>query len=278
MKERNVEMERVDSAEGRMPRHTAGTGGVEVVVAEPVAVEVVGPEPAVDESAVAAQFTAQYRRAEGARGAFMREAVAFGAMLICAERLHGSFSAAAEKLNNLSKRGRNGEGRPNSGIGEWLAEHCPEINYKTAQGYKAMTMKVVEMMGGATAEVLAALRSPDERSISYEDEGGELREVGEWAIYRRGVIFGEASSRRRLELAYASWLRMPDCDGGDREPPPKLSRREAAAAVWAKVMSVISRTAVAESVRFLPPDVAKVCRERLAALVDELRGQSEPVL
>ena len=77
-------------------------------------VEVVGPS-----EALARSLTAQYRRAEGARGAFMREAVAFGAALIEAEM---SLVPAGTKLDNLSKRGRNGEGRPNSGLEAWLAE------------------------------------------------------------------------------------------------------------------------------------------------------------
>lgn len=174
--------------------------------------EAVVVDAAAYESARAARLSSQYRRAEGARGAFVREAVAFGAMMIKAERELGSFSTAVEKLDNLSKRGRNGEGRPNSGLEGWLAERCPEINYKTAQSYKSMAAKMVAMMGGESAEVLAALRSPHELAISYEPSGAEtdddpdgLGTVDAEIIEARERLFTEATSRRKLEQLWFSF-------------------------------------------------------------------------
>ena len=139
------------------------------------AVAVVVDTPALE--AAAAHLTAQYRRAEGARGAFVREAVAFGAMMIQAEAalVEASlyFSTAVEKYKPCKngkengKNGRWGEGRPNSGIEDWLADHCPEIAYKTAMSYKAMAAKMAELMGGRTDAVMAALRATHELRISY---------------------------------------------------------------------------------------------------------------
>ena len=176
-------------------------------------------DAAAYESATAAHLSSQYRRAEGARGAFVREAVAFGAMMIEAERY---FSTAVEKYktyqnykesNKNDKKGRWGEGRPNSGLEGWLAEHCPEINYKTAQSYKSMAAKMVAMMGGESAEVLAALRSPHELAVDSAADGAAAAEpcadcvetVDAEIIETRERLFTEATSRRKLEQLWFSF-------------------------------------------------------------------------
>lgn len=180
---------------------------------ESSAVTVVGPS-----EALARSLTAQYRRAEGARGAFMREAVAFGAALIEAER---SLVPAGTKLDNLSKRGRNCEGRPNSGLEAWLAENCPEISYPTAKKYKMYATRVMAMMGGETLEVMAALRCPNELKVSYEPSGAEtdpaegVETVSDAIIEAREALFTEATSRRKLEQM---WFRFAAGDGEPRGP------------------------------------------------------------
>lgn len=178
--------------------------------------------PAMSESAAAAELTAQYRRAEGARGAFVREAVAFGAMMIQAEAalVEASLylSTAVDKYKTLknnaksAKNGRWGEGRPNCGLEDWLADHCPEINYKTAMSYKSMAAKMIEMMGGGTPEVMAALRAPEELTVSYEgfgaeteSEPGEVETVSAEVIETRERLFGEAASRRKLEQLWLAF-------------------------------------------------------------------------
>ena len=226
----------------------------EIVVAtpvEPVAVRV----PA--EAAVAAQLLSQYRRAEWARGAFVREAVAFGALMIAAEQVLGSFVPAVTKLDKLSKRGRNGEGRANSGLEGWLAERCPEINYVTARKYKSMAAKMAEMLGGETAEVLAALRAPHKRMISYEPSGAAadgLAEacgtVSEAVIAAREEIFAAATSRRKLEQL---WLALAGVDGrgaagrpkGRKAAPAEKTASEAAQEFWALTMDALQRRSAA---------------------------------
>lgn len=173
-------------------------------------------DAAAYESATAAQLAWQYRRAEGARGAFVREAVAFGAMMIEAERY---FVAAATKYktyqnckesNKNDKKGRWGEGRANSGLEGWLAEHCPEIVYATARNYKSMAAKMVAMMGGESAEVLAALRSPHELAVDSAADGAAAAEpcaetVPAEVIEERERLFTEATSRRKLEQLWFSF-------------------------------------------------------------------------
>lgn len=217
-------------------------------------VEVVGPS-----EALARSLTAQYRRAEGARGAFMREAVAFGAALIEAER---SLVPAGTKLDNLSKRGRNCEGRPNSGLEAWLAENCPEISYPTAKKYKMYATRVMAMMGGETLEVMAALRCPNELKVSYEPSGAEtdpaegVETVSDAIIEAREALFTEATSRRKLEQM---WFRFAAGDGEPRGPGrPKGS----GAAGTPRAKTAEERVAEAES----------ETREILGKLLAFLRG------
>lgn len=76
-------------------------------------------EPAI----IAKQLTAQWQKAEAAKV----EIVRFGWML-----------AEAEKV--VFARGR--KLREGTGLAGWLKENCPEINYKTAQDYKAIYERV----------------------------------------------------------------------------------------------------------------------------------------
>jgi len=244
-------------------------------------------------SGFAQQLTALYRRAESAKGEFVRHAVAFGVKLMEAEM---SFVSAATKLNSTSKRGRIGEGRPNSGIEDWLAANCPEINYKTARGYKSLASKMVALMGGETPEVMAALAAPSERLISYEgfgaetdQEPGDVLTVSEETIRMRDEIFAEAPSRRKLRQM---WLNLfGGEDGADAADGKKAKRKAAAAAesgdglstgdsatlLWADAMKpfVANRAAFHSAARDLRADVAERFLDELRMLVGALERRVE---
>lgn len=249
---------------------------------EAVAAEVVeaGGSPArggIDAGALAARLTAAYRRAESARGSFMRAAVAFGVALIEAE---SSFVAAGTKLNNRSKRGRDGEGRPNSGLEAWLAESCPAINYSTARDYKRYATRVIAMMGGETEEVLAALRSPTELKVSYEPSGAEtdvsadVETVSDAVIREREALFTEATSRRKLEQM---WFRFAGGDdgargagrpkgsgaGGDGDPVRKLSRADEAKFIWNRLLQETAKRSVKDAVPLLGEAETRVAYDTL---------------
>ena len=67
------------------------------------------------------RLSRQYAKVNGSWKNALEQTVRFGAML----KEWGDF------LGEGRGRGRDGEG-----LQEWLAKHCPEINYKTAMGYK----------------------------------------------------------------------------------------------------------------------------------------------
>lgn len=80
------------------------------------------PAPAQTQEQLAAALTAQWGRAQ----AGLVEIIKFGAMLIDVQEK----IIILQLENNSPKRGR-GAG----GLKAWIAENCPEINYKTAYGY-----------------------------------------------------------------------------------------------------------------------------------------------
>ncbi|MCR5752756.1 MAG: hypothetical protein K6G91_12430 [Kiritimatiellae bacterium] len=212
---------------------------------------------------IATELVAQYRRAEGARGLFVREAVAFGVMLM---KVEGSLVAAATKLNNYSKRGRIGEGRPNNGLEDWLELECPEINYNTAKGYKSMAVKMAEMLGGATPEVLAALEHQAQAPATPE------------IVERREELFAKAESRRKLEQLYFEF-----CGGKEQgaakkvetRPLVKMSRQDEAKAIWNGVMQVVSKSSVRDAIPLLGAKETRICHEGLRDLVALLKRHLE---
>ena len=231
------------------------------------------PEP------INARLVYQYRRAESAKGQFVREATAFGVMLMEAEKdiRAAYFSTAVEKYKT-SKKGRWGEGRPNSGIEGWLAENCPEIAYKTALSYKALAQKVVEMMGGPQPAVLAALAAPSELQITYEtfdDEGQD--QVPSTIIEEREAIFADATSRRKLEQMYFNFehrqekAEMMAQSSAKPVPVPKLKASDEAAAIWTGVMRVLDKSAVMDAVPLLDEKATRVCLGRLGDLYTALK-------
>ena len=194
--------------------------------AEPV--ETVPAEP-IGANALASRLISQYRRVEATKGQFVREATAFGITMMRAE---ARISTAVE-IGHVEKgraiQSKNGlfVGSENR-FGDWLAENCPEINYKTAMSYRALAQKMIALMGGETPEVMAALAAPDEMEISYTVggygsggrgapalpgdgdggrgapalPGGDVATVPEVVIKAREAIFADATSRRKLEQMY----------------------------------------------------------------------------
>lgn len=246
-----------------------------------------------NEGALAAHLTAQYRRAEGARGGFMREAVAFGAALIEAERYLVTAVTKYKTCGNLAKgednakKGRWGEGRPNSGLEAWLAENCPEISYATAKSYKMYATRVIAMMGGETLEVMAALRCPNELKVSYEPSGAEtdpaegVETVSDAIIEAREALFTEATSRRRLEQM---WFGFAAGDGEPRGPGRpkgsgaaadgpvrKLSRADEAKAIWNRFLQEAAKRSVKDALPLLGEAETQVAYDALGDLRALLR-------
>ena len=223
----------------------------------------------------AEMLTSQYEKVESAKGAFVREAVRFGAMLI---EVEASLSTVVDKLT--SKRGRIGEGRPNCGLETWLSTNCPEINYKTAMSYKSMAAKVSVMLGGGEVAVAALVENSGGKTAK-----DEAIDVPAEIVEKREALFGEVDSRRKLEQAYFEFM-AADFGGGEMRgkvgrpkaeaaPLPHLKKSEEAAAIWAGVMRVLDKSAVIDAVPLLDEKATRVCKERLGDLYEALKRHLE---
>lgn len=223
----------------------------------------------------AEMLISQYDKVESAKGAFVREAVRFGAMLI---EVEASLSTAVDKLT--SKRGRIGEGRPNCGLETWLGTNCPEINYKTAMSYKSMAVKFSAMLGGGDVAVAALVENSGGKTAK-----DEVIDVPAEIVEKREALFGEVDSRRKLEQAYFEFM-AADFGGGETRgkvgrpkaeaaPLPHLKKSEEAAAIWAGVMRVLDKSAVMDNVPLLDEKATRVCKERLGDLYEALKRHLE---
>ena len=176
----------------------------------------------------------QYAAIETAKDNLLRECVKFGALL-------------TEVGYYL------GEGRGHGecgGLQAWLEENCPEVNYSTAMGYKALAGKCVKMLGGGS-QAVAVLQDKTEVVPPGEDAPIEVEAK---FLEKRDELFSEVKSRRELEQTYFKFMASEGRRGPGRPKGTKadLSRKPdstdvvtAARAVWSQVIVPADRCAVA---------------------------------
>lgn len=149
----------------------------------------------------------QYAAIETAKDNLLRECVKFGALL----------TEVSYFLGEARGRGNEGEG-----LQAWLEENCPEVNYSTAMGYKALAGKCVKMIGGGS-QAVAALQDKTEVIPPGEDAPVD---VDAKFIEKRDELFAEVKSRRELEQTYFDFMaregkRRPGRPKGSGKPAPE---------------------------------------------------------
>ena len=228
--------------------------------------------PQVNESDM---LTSQYEKAESAKGAFVREAVRFGAMLI---EVEAGILPRQNGKGNKSNGNQYTGGR--EGLETWLSANCPTINYKTAMSYKSMAMKFSVMLGGGEVAVAALVENSGGKTAK-----DEVIDVPAEIVEKREALFGEVDSRRKLEQAYFEFM-AADFGGGESRgkvgrpkaeaaPVPKLKASDEAAAIWTGVMRVLNKSAVMDAVPLLDEKATRVCKERLGDLYEALKRHLE---
>ena len=150
-----------------------------------------------------ARVSEQYVAIETAKDNLLRECVKFGALL----------TEVGYYLGEARGRGKDGEG-----LQAWLAENCPEVNYSTAMGYKALAGKCVKMLGGGS-QAVAVLQ--DKTEVVPPGEA-EAIEVESKFIEKRDELFNEVKSRRELEQTYFKFM----ASEGRGKPGRKAGSRE----------------------------------------------------
>ena len=169
----------------------------------------------------------QYAAIETAKDNLLRECVKFGALL-------------TEVGYYLGET----QGKKGDGLQAWLAENCPEVNYKTAMGYKALAGKCVKMLGGGS-QAVAVLQ--DKTEVVPPGEDAPI-EVDSKFIEKRDELFNEVKSRRDLEQTYFKFMasegkgkagRPKGTGAGPVEYKKKSSLECAVEAVWPIVQHLL---------------------------------------
>lgn len=169
----------------------------------------------------------QYAAIETAKDNLLRECVKFGALLT--------------EVSYFLGESRGGD-HSNGGLKAWLAENCPEVNYDTACGYKALAWKCVKMLGGGS-QAVAVLQ--DKTEVIPPGEDAPI-EVDSKFIEKRDELFNEVKSRRELEQTYFKFMasegkagRPKGTGAGPVEYKKKSSLECAVEAVWPIVQHLL---------------------------------------
>jgi len=147
-----------------------------------------------------------------------------------------------------------------SGLKGWLRANVPDVNYKTAMGFKSTSGKVCEFLGVPAGVMLRAL-NPDPKALPDEEDGDRLVEARERLLE---IVHGKSSLH-----AFRLWItggapQLPDADGPGAEDTEKA---EEAALDSARRFA----RSVADALKCLDPrkkntvakDVAKTLRDTL---------------
>ena len=201
------------------------------------------------------QVSDQYRAVCEKTGEFFREVVKFGALLNEVESFLG-----------------NEQRREGSGLQGWLEKNCPEVNYKTAQGYKAMAAKCAKLIGGGS-QAIAALQG---REIVQEPGTGETIDVDGDFIAKRDELFDKVDSRRQLEQMWFEFCGKSGKGAGGRPkakrtdfsmPPPE----KVASDLWADLKGRLEQPALLDTIDSTPVKVAVTMIGVLNGLVSKLK-------
>lgn len=204
----------------------------------------------------------QYRVVCEKTGEFFREVVKFGALLNQVEAFIGGEAR-----------------REGSGLKGWMEENFPEINYKTAQGYKAMAAKCAQMIGGGT-QAMACLLGV---TAIVEPASQELIDVDASFVEKREALFEQVDSRRKLEQMWFEFMaaaKRPGRPAGVVSEYRKKSSLECAVeAVWPTVQHLLKhRGEMFTAYKILPDDklheIQDTLGEHVKAIEAVLGGRS----
>jgi hypothetical protein len=226
----------------------AATGETPVVPVEPAAVVA-----NTRERDAAYRLSRQYAKVNGSWKNALEQTVRFGAML----KEWGDF------LGEGRGRGKDGEG-----LKEWLANHCPEINYNTAMGYKLLAEKTVRMLGGGAPAVAALIG----RDTVTDPDGNEIPIDAE-VVEKKEEIFRAADSRRKLEQMYFDFTEAPARPKGRAKGSKNVPKTDAerADAFWKLNAATLSAPWAFKSIPLVEWRVANFALTALQPLVTALK-------
>ena len=147
-----------------------------LVVAEPVAVSLPRHGEMISEREMAVAVSSQWTKASQG----LMEILKFGALMVKAD----------QGLSHPNSRGGNYKGRTLKG---WLSEHCPEVNYKTAHGYKEAALGLAAAAGLAEDFPLLSLM---EGEAAFTEELQAAHDSVMQILATASIAFLKTKSRR----------------------------------------------------------------------------------
>ena len=222
------------------------TGETPVVPVEPAAVVA-----NTRERDAAYRLSRQYAKVNGSWKNALEQTVRFGAML----KEWGDFLGDTQ-------------GCAGKGLQTWLANHCPEINYKTAMGYKLLAEKTVRMLGGGAPAVAALIG----RDTVTDPDGNEIPIDAE-VVEKKEEIFRAADSRRKLEQMYFDFTEAPARPKGRAKGSKNVPKTDAerADAFWKLNAATLSAPWALKSIPLVEWRVANFALATLQPLVTALK-------
>lgn len=203
------------------------------------------------------RVSTSYADVNAKTGEWFRTVISFGALL----------DEVAAFLGEARGRNHGGEGLEN-----WLSKNCPEVNYNTAMGYKAMAVKCAKMLGGGT-QAIAALQGRDTVSAPG---GGEAVDVDAEILEKRDQLFEAADSRRKLEQMYLDFMsqkpgRPKGTTANKKVSAATLSPEEDARALWSRLIAPAQTYGLEPAASLLTADDAETALDILTGLCDILK-------
>ena len=226
----------------------AATGETPVVPVEPAAVVA-----NTRDRDAAYRLSRQYAKVNGSWKNALEQTVRFGAMLKEWSDFLGASHGGAHGGDSLK---------------EWLANHCPEINYNTAMGYKLLAEKTVRMLGGGAPAVAALIG----RDTVTDPDGNEIPIDAE-VVEKKEEIFREAGSRRKLEQMYFDFTEAPARPKGRAKGSKNVPKTDAerADAFWKLNAATLSAPWALKSIPLVEWRVANFALTALQPLVTALK-------
>ena len=210
--------------------------------------------PAVAHSPEA--VTAQYRRAVGAQGLATLEAVRFGAMLVDVEAtIHRGLSRQTTvgdgslsqtnydwKFDSLSRQTikRGGDRRSGTGLKEWLAEHCPDVDYDWGMK-QCRIARCLQHRFNVDKRLPLAVMLP----MPPEGVARQMSEAWGEVIDAEYTDLSEPVREKREEIGKfleSKSLRQLEFDFGIREPGPKIGRPFGTPSEGRRAKTAVERT------------------------------------
>ena len=217
------------------------------------------PVPQSPSTYYRARVSSSYAAVNAKTGEWFRTIISFGALL----------DEVASFLGARRGRGHDGEG-----LKTWLEENCPEVNYNTAMGYRAMASKCAKMLGGGTMAT-AALQGLE---VVKAPGANETVEIDAEVLEKRDQLFETVDSRRKLEQMYLDFFGDNKPKGGRpvgtkaaKVAASSLSPEQSARALWSKVIEPANNHGLQGAALLLSANDAETALLVLTDLCDILK-------